>query len=177
MVPPAGAELRIGDVDVRFVPSRHARIGPLGVPLRGEVGKMPSHPARFYHYKMGGTFGILLRARGASVYHNGSADLIDAELDRERADVLLVGLAGRKGTRNYVGRITSALSPSLVIPTHHDSFFGPLEDGVRLLPGVDLDGFAAEVRDRAPHATLITPDYFERVVVPAGDARGARIVG
>jgi L-ascorbate metabolism protein UlaG (beta-lactamase superfamily) len=176
MVPPAGAELSIGDVWVRFVPSRHGRIGPFGVPLRGEVSKMPRLPARFYHYKMGGAFGILLRAAGTSVYHNGSADLIDAELDRERADTLLVGLAGRKNTRNYLARLTSALVPSLILPTHHDSFFGPLDDGVRLLPAIDLDGFATEVKDRAPNATLITPDYFERVAVPAGDARGAVIL-
>jgi L-ascorbate metabolism protein UlaG (beta-lactamase superfamily) len=176
MVPPAGAELTVGDVHVRFVPSRHGRIGPFGVPFKGEVSKMPRLPARFYHYKMGGAFGILLRAPGASVYHNGSADLIDAELDRERANVLLVGLAGRKNTRNYLARLTSALSPGLILPTHHDSFFGPFDAGVRLLPGVDLDGFAAEVKDRAPDATLITPDYFEEVAIPPGDARGAVIV-
>jgi L-ascorbate metabolism protein UlaG (beta-lactamase superfamily) len=176
MVPPAGTELTVGDVEVRFVPSRHGRILGLGVPLPGEVRKMPRLPARFYHYRIGGAFGILLRAHGVAVYHNGSADLIDAELNRTHADVLLVGLAGRKNTRHYLARLTTALSPTLVIPTHHDAFFGPLERGVRLLPGVDLDGFAEEVRERAPEATLITPDYFEPIAVPANDARGAVIV-
>lgn len=173
-IPPSGATVRFGDVEVRFVPSRHGRFFGR-VPAPGEVHGIPRLPGRIWHYRMGGAFGILIKAPGASVYHNGSADLVDAELEGERADVLLAGLAGRSGTENYVPRLVRALAPRLVVPTHHDAFFAPIERGLFLLPGIDLDGFVSDVQ-RASDAALITPEYDETICVPANDARGAVLV-
>ena len=175
-IPSRGAVVRFGDVEVRFVPSRHGKIVLGRVPFPGEVRGVPRTPARAWHYRMGGAFGILIKAPGVSLYHNGSADLVDAELEGERADVLVAGLAGRKGTENYVARLVSALGPSLVVPTHHDAFFAPIERGLHLLPGIDVDGFVSEVRVHAPDATVITPDYEEPICVPPNDARGAVLV-
>jgi L-ascorbate metabolism protein UlaG (beta-lactamase superfamily) len=172
-IPPSGAIVRFGDIEVRFVPSRHGRIALGRVPFVGEVRETPRQPGRLWHYRMGGAFGLLIKTPGVTVYHNGSADLIDAELDGEHADVLLACLAGRKGTENYVARLVSALGPKLVIPTHHDAFFAPLERGLHLLPGIDVEGFVSEVYRRASGASVITPDYEEPICVPAGDARGA----
>lgn len=173
-VPPEGARVYIGDLAVRFVPSLHGRILFGRVPFPGEVEHVASLPARAGSYRMGGAYGMLIRSPdGASVYHNGSADLVDAELAGERADVLLVGLAGRQGTRGYVERLLHALGPKVVLPTHHDAFFAPLAWGVHLLPNVDLDGFVAEVQRLAPGARIVTAGYGEALAVPAsgpGDA-------
>lgn len=175
-VPPDGRTLTVGDLEIRFVPSRHGRLARMWVPFPGEVRAPPPLPRRVWHYRMGGAFGILVRAPGATVYHNGSADLVDAALEGARADVLLVGLAGRRATRDYLARLCERLAPSLVVPTHHDAFFAPLERGVHLLPGIDLDGFAGEARRVAPNATIAFPEYDETLAVPAGDARGAAFV-
>lgn len=172
-VPANGAAVRFGDVEVRFVPSRHGKVAFGRVPLAGEVRTTPRGPGRLWHYRMGGAFGLLIKAPGVSIYHNGSADLIDAELEGEEADVLLACLAGRKGTANYVARLVSALGPKLVVPTHHDAFFAPLERGLHLLPGIDVQGFVSEVFQRSPRASVITPDYEEPICVPPDDARGA----
>jgi L-ascorbate metabolism protein UlaG (beta-lactamase superfamily) len=172
-IPPHGAVVRFGDIEVRFVPSRHGKVAFGRVPLMGEVRTTPRRPGRLWHYRMGGAFGLLIKAPGVTIYHNGSADLIDAELDGERADVLLACLAGRKGTENYVARLVSALGPKLVVPTHHDAFFAPLERGLHLLPGIDVEGFVSEVFQRSPKACVITPDYEEPICVPPNDARGA----
>ena len=173
-IPGSGAIVRFGDIEVRFVPSRHGRIAFGRVPFVGEVLTTPRGPrTRLWHYRMGGAFGLLIKAKGVSIYHNGSADLIDAELEGESADVLLACLAGRKGTENYVARLVSALGPKLVVPTHHDAFFAPLEDGLHLLPGIDVEGFVSEVYLRSPGACVITPDYEELICVPPNDARGA----
>lgn len=172
-IPASGGVTTVGSIEIRFVPSRHGRALLGRVPAPGEVREPPRGPQRLWHYKMGGAFGVLLRAPGVTVYHNGSADLVDAELEGERADVLLAGLAGRAGTPDYVKRLVSALRPSLVVPTHHDAFFAPLERGLHLLPGIDVEGFASEVFRHAPRTAVVTPDYDERLCVPAGDARGA----
>ncbi len=174
-VPPSGRTLRVGALEVRFVPSLHGRIIFGRVPFSGEVTRPPALP-RAWHYRMGGAFGILVRAPGVCLYHNGSADLVDAELAGEHADVLLVGLAGRGSTRAYLARLQRALGPRVIVPTHHDAFFAPLEEGLRLLPGVDLPGFCAEARGLAPLATLVTPAYDEVLAVPADDARGAALL-
>ncbi|MBK6697509.1 MAG: hypothetical protein IPG50_35785 [Myxococcales bacterium] len=62
------------------------------------------------------------------------------------------------------------------MPTHHDAFFSPLDDGLRLLPGIDLDGFASEVRSLAPAASLVLPLYDEVLAVPSEEPRGAGFV-
>lgn len=50
------------------------------VPVPGEVKTSPTLPARAWHYRMGGAFGLWLEADGVSIYHNGSADLVDGFL-------------------------------------------------------------------------------------------------
>jgi L-ascorbate metabolism protein UlaG (beta-lactamase superfamily) len=156
-----GANITVGDIEVRFVPSLHGRIVLGRVPFPGGVTIAPSLPARVWQYRMGGAFGILLTAKGTTVYHNGSADLVDANLRGVHADLLLVGIAGRSATRDYVKRLTGLLDPAFVVPTHHDAFFAPLDEGVHLLPGIEVEGFVDEVQQSHPRARVITPLYDE----------------
>jgi len=175
-VPPQGALVPVGDCAVRLVPSLHGRVALGRVPFPGEVRDAPALPARVHAYRMGGAFGIHVTTPGPTVYHNGSADLVDAELAGLHADVLLVGLAGRRATTRYLERLTALLSPRVVIPTHHDAFFAPLEAGARLLPGIDLDGFFREIARSAPRARVVTPTYDDVCAMPlAGDARGLTV--
>lgn len=177
-VPPEGRTLTVGDIDVRFVHSLHGKvkIGPFKVPqVPGEVVVAPARTPRAFHYKMGGAYGIHLTCAGTRIYHNGSADLVDTELANLSADVLLCGLAGRRATRDYTRRLVERLSPKLVLPSHHDAFFAPLERGCFLLPGIDLPGFEREVKDASASARLLTPDYLEDVIVPPNDPRDAFI--
>ncbi|HKQ70458.1 MAG TPA: MBL fold metallo-hydrolase [Polyangiaceae bacterium] len=168
-VPARGLVTTIGDIEIRFVPSLHGRILLGRVPFPGVVSAPPRVPARAWHYRMGGAFGILLGAGDAAIYHNGSADLVDAELDGLAADVLLVGIAGWRSTPNYVPRLVRALAPKVVVPCHHDAFFAPLRAGVRLWPGVDVAGFVAEVRHHRTATQIVTPLYDD---VVRYDARG-----
>lgn len=181
-VPPeTGKTVTVGDLEIRFVPSLHGKIVLGRVPFPGTVDIAPRLPARAWHYKMGGAFGVWMQAKradgtaGASLYHNGSADLVDAELAGLHADVLVAGLAGRQSTPDYLARLVRHLSPSVVVPTHHDAFFAPLGEGVRLLPGIDLRGFLDDARRLAPGATRITPEYGEEIVIPADGPRDAKL--
>jgi L-ascorbate metabolism protein UlaG (beta-lactamase superfamily) len=175
-VPPEGLRATIEDFAIRFVPSLHGRIVLGRVPFPGEVRGPVTIPARAWEYRMGGVYGIHLSAGGARLYHNGSADLLDAELEGTEADVALIGLAGRNATRDYVARLLRLLRPSVVLPTHHDAFFAPLDHGVHLLPGIDLDGFFRETISESRDAVIITPFYGETVVIPRGAAREAGLL-
>lgn len=181
VVPTEGRTLVVGDLEIRFVSSLHGKIFFGQIPAPGTLDVAPKLPAHVWDYKMGGAFGIWLQAKktdgspGASLYHNGSADLIDAELAGLHADVLVAGLAGRQGTPDYLARLGRCLSPKVVVPTHHDAFFAPLAEGVRLLPGIDLRGFLEQTRALFPAATRITPEYGEEIIVPPGDPRAAKL--
>ncbi|HEY2512322.1 MAG TPA: MBL fold metallo-hydrolase [Polyangiaceae bacterium] len=170
-IPAAGRTVTVGDLTITFVPSLHGRIALGRVPFPGSVARVDALPARIHEYRMGGAFGLLLRASdGTSVYHNGSADLVDAALSGEHADVLLVGLAGWRNTRDYLARLVALLGPKVIVPTHHDAFFAPLDWGVHLLRNADLDGFVAEAERLAPKTRLITAGYSEALAV---DGRAA----
>jgi L-ascorbate metabolism protein UlaG (beta-lactamase superfamily) len=158
-----GATTNVGDLEITFVPSLHGRLLLGRVPFPGTLASAPELPARVWQYPTGGVFGILLRVAGTTIYHNGSADLIDANLAGQRAQVLLVGIAGRRATRDYARRLLTLLQPDVVVPTHHDAFFAPLEEGVRLLPGIDLDGFISEARNASATARFVTPLYNETI--------------
>ncbi len=165
VVPNTGRTLVIGDIEIEFVPSLHGRIALGRVPFPGEVFGTVTTPARFWHYKMGGAFGLFLRAPGVSLYHNGSADLVDTELAGKSADVLIAGLAGRQGTRDYIDRLARALTPKVIIPTHHDAFFAPLERGLHLLPGIDIAGFLRDVRRSRPSSRVVATNYGEVIAI------------
>lgn len=167
-VPPEGRTLTVGDAEVRFLPSKHGRLLAGRVPLPGTVDVAPGPFGRLYHYRMGGAFGILVTAAGTRVYHNGSADLIDAELAGVQADVLLACLAGRHGTERYLERLVEHLEPRLLVPTHHDAFFAPLEEGVRLLPRIDVEGFLGAAKALRPQLATLAPLYDERIAVGRG---------
>lgn len=164
-VPSDGAHLSVGDLTIRMAPSRHARLFCGHVPFAGFVHGAPTRP-RFWHYRMGGAFGVFVGNGAVSLYHNGSADLVDVALRGEQVDAVLLGLAGWKTTPGYLPRLLSILRPRLVIPSHHDAFFAPLEAGVRLLPGVDFPRVLAELERIVPGARLIAPLYSETVCIP-----------
>jgi L-ascorbate metabolism protein UlaG (beta-lactamase superfamily) len=154
-----------GPFEVRLVPSLHAKL-LLGIapPFPGEIRGTPRF---FNHFRSGRPHGIFVRAGGVSVYHNGSADLVDAALDGLKADVLLVGVAGWRVTAHYLERLVRHLSPRVIVPTHYDAYFFPLEDGVRLLPGVGLEEFIEKARSVAPDATVVVPRLDEELVLDA----------
>ncbi|MCB0218981.1 MAG: MBL fold metallo-hydrolase [Chrysiogenetes bacterium] len=170
-VPQTGVTKQLGDFEVRFVPSRHGKFFFGKVPADGEITSCP-HGGHFSAsgYRMGGAFGIWMRVGDITLYHNGSADLIDMELEGLQADVLIPGLAGRYATRDYFQRLIGFLKPRWIVPTHYDAFFSPLESGLSLLPAINLRGFFREMERYAPGAPIVMPEYEEAVTFSLGRA-------
>jgi L-ascorbate metabolism protein UlaG (beta-lactamase superfamily) len=145
VVPHAPYEL--GPFVVRFVPSRHSKL-LLGrkVPFDGELtcdhldGLSPGA------YRCGQVWGIRIEVAGISLYHQGSADLDDAELARDPVDVFLAGVAGRSVTPRYWERVLARLDPRIVVPTHYDDFFAPLGASPGFVRRVRLGDVPDEIR-------------------------------
>lgn len=145
----------LGPFEVTFVPSAHSKLLlGLKVPYAGELtcdhleGLCPSA------YRCGQVWGIRIAVAGISLYHQGSAELVDEAIRHRGVDVFLAGIAGRNFTRDYWGRILPALDPALVIPTHYDDFFRPLDRELALVTGVKLAELERELTSVSRDARL-----------------------
>lgn len=158
----SGDVIDAGPMRVTVVGSRHAKMFG-AVHNDGRHDEPLAEPLRERHYKLGSIFGFLIEVAGVKIYHHGSADLIDANLESlvGRVDVLILGIAGWQNTPAYVPRMLSVTQPGLLIPTHHDAFFLPYDDGVVLLGGVGFDAFVGQVRGHRPDTRILTLDFFQ----------------
>jgi L-ascorbate metabolism protein UlaG (beta-lactamase superfamily) len=137
---------QLGPFAVSFTPSAHSKLLlGLAVPMDGELtcdhvdGLCPRA------YRCGQVWGIRIEVAGVSLYHQGSADLIDEALRPGRVDYMLAGIAGRSFTPRYWRRILPKLDPEVIVPTHYDDFWKPLDSELGFLTNVDLTALSAEV--------------------------------
>ena len=106
-------------------------------------------------YRCGQVFGIRIDVAGISLYHQGSADLIESAVPRDGVDVFLAGVAGRSVTPRYWDRILPLLDPRVVVPTHYDNFFTPLDRPLDFTARVKLAEVPAEVRAVSADAEVV----------------------
>jgi L-ascorbate metabolism protein UlaG (beta-lactamase superfamily) len=145
----------LGPFVVTFVPSRHSKLlfgrkVPMDGPLTCDHldGLAPGA------YRCGAVYGIRIEVAGTSLYHQGSADLDDAQLPDRPVDVFLAGVAGRQVTPRYWERILPRLDPRIVVPTHYDNFFSPLGRRQDFVRRVDLASVPEEIAATARDARV-----------------------
>jgi L-ascorbate metabolism protein UlaG (beta-lactamase superfamily) len=145
----------LGPFVVTFIPSRHSKLlfgrkVPMDGPLTCDHldGLAPGT------YKCGAVYGIRIEVAGIAIYHQGSADLDDAELPHHPVDVFLAGVAGRQVTPRYWERVLPKLDPRIVVPTHYDNFFSPLGSKADMVRKVALADVPDEVRRVARDARV-----------------------
>jgi L-ascorbate metabolism protein UlaG (beta-lactamase superfamily) len=148
------AQYELGPFVVSFTPSRHSKLlFGRKVPFDGPLTCEDVHGLSPGAYRCGDVFGIRIEVAGISLYHQGSADLDDAQAI-EPVDVFLAGVAGRQVTPHYWDRILPRLDPRVLVPTHYDDFFAPLSGDLGLVRRVNLSGVPDEVRAVSPDATV-----------------------
>jgi L-ascorbate metabolism protein UlaG (beta-lactamase superfamily) len=136
----------LGPFVVRFVPSRHSKLlFGRKVPFDGELTCEHLHGLAPAAYRCGQVWGIRIDVAGTSLYHQGSADVLEAELTDGPVDIFLAGIAGRGVTPRYWERILPRLDPRVVVPTHYDNFFAPLGRRLSFVGRVKLAQVPAEV--------------------------------
>ena len=154
-----------GPFRVTFVPSIHGKALFNRVPYPGQITEEKAPPQKTSYYKHGDVFGILIEVGAFRFFHIGSAAFIEEELAKAGpVDALFVGMAGRKGTPDFMKNICELLSPSVIVGHHFDNFFLPFRRGLRLNQGVNINGFVDEARAAAPQAEILLPDFFEKII-------------
>jgi L-ascorbate metabolism protein UlaG (beta-lactamase superfamily) len=117
----------LGPFEVSFTPSLHSKLLlGLAVPFDGDLTCEHLDSLSPGAYRCGQVWGISIRIAGLTIYHQGSANLIDDAVRERGVDVFLAGVAGRSFTDSYWSRILPLLEPRVVVPTHYDNFFRPL---------------------------------------------------
>jgi L-ascorbate metabolism protein UlaG (beta-lactamase superfamily) len=147
----------LGPFTVRFIPSLHSKL-LLGykVPFDGALtcdhldGLSPSA------YRCGPVYGIEIRAASTTLYHQGSANLIDDEVPTGGVDIFLAGIAGRSFTENYWSRILRRLDPAVIVACHYDDFSRPLAAPLGFSTNVNLAAFPDEISSVTRDASVAT---------------------
>jgi L-ascorbate metabolism protein UlaG (beta-lactamase superfamily) len=136
----------LGPFRVRFVPSLHSKL-LLGykVPFDGELSCEHLDALTPAAYRCGQVYGLHIEVAGTTLYHQGSANLIDELVPTGGVDVFLAGIAGRSFTEDYWSRILSRLDPAVVLANHYDDFFRPLAADVGFSANVNLTAFPEEI--------------------------------
>ena len=154
----------IGPFTVRFRPSRHSKLlAGLSVPSGGELTCDSLDHLGAGQYRCGQVWGVSIEVAGITLYHQGSADLIEDEIPDRSVDVFLCGIAGRAFTRHFIGRAVAALDPALILAHHHDDFFRPVGTDMGFSLNVNLGGFAEDVAGIAPDVRVRTLDPLQVV--------------
>lgn len=153
----------VNDIKVTAVESKHVKLIGNHVYNAGEQMTPPIPPLNEGDFKLGREFNYLLEVDGFKIYHVGDTDLIDDNVRRQVGDVdiLILGLANRNSTPDYVGRVMSLTNPEIVIPTHYDYFFQPFSWGVWVMTNARFADFVKTAQAIRPDVEIITLDFFQ----------------
>jgi len=151
----ADGPIRCGHATVTPLPAKHGKAVFGRVPLPGDIPKPPSWPPRVGELRHGQVYNWHLDLGDAKVLHIDSAEFDDDQLAAVRADVVCLCAVGRQYRKDYTRRVVELVKPEVVIPCHWDDFSLPWGAPARQLPGVDVDGFVAEIRSAGARAVVL----------------------
>lgn len=151
----ADGPIRCGEATVTPLPAPHGKAVFGRVPLPGDIREPPPWPPRLRDLRHGQVYNWHLDLGDARVLHVDSADYVDERVAAVRADVLCLCAVGRRYRKDYTRRIVELTRPEVVIPCHWDDFTLPWGAPARQLPGVDVEGFVAEIRAAGARAVVL----------------------
>jgi L-ascorbate metabolism protein UlaG (beta-lactamase superfamily) len=130
----------VGPFRMRFVPSVHSRLLLGRVPLPGEIADCDHVPTRVGAFRCGAVFGVEIRVAQRTLYHMGSAELVDAAVVTavRNVDLVLMCAAGWTASPDLPERVAHRLAPGAVLLSHWDDFLRPIEAPVRPLPAIQF---------------------------------------
>jgi L-ascorbate metabolism protein UlaG (beta-lactamase superfamily) len=163
----------LGPFEVSFTPSVHSKLLlGLAVPYDGELTCEHLDALAPSAYRCGQVWGIRIEVAGTSLYHQGSANLVDDAVRGDAVDVFLAGVAGRSFTERYWERILPLLDPRLVVPTHYDNFFKPLGEEMSLVTNVKLAELPGELAAVSRDVTLAALPRANRLPARPANTKG-----
>lgn len=106
----SGDSLKIDEVTIEAVPAYNT--------------DKPNHP------KAAGWVGFIIEMGGSRIYHAGDTDLIP-EMDKIKADIALLPVAGPTMTAEEAAQAAERINPQVAIPMHYGDILGFRADAER----------------------------------------------
>ena len=168
-----GYRLSLGQFDILFVSVVHSPMSIFMDDLGRTIDAPISPPKHIVHYREGGSFHLLIRHNGHSLYVNPSASDVDQIPDSIRAEVVFLGMGlMRRPTQEFRFRhyqhSVAKLEPCLVVPIHWDNYCLPDARTLDLIPASISP--TSNWFDEVMSWTL--QDGIEFVIVPGGQSIG-----
>jgi L-ascorbate metabolism protein UlaG (beta-lactamase superfamily) len=171
-----GQPRRYGDFVVTFLDSRHGPALAGRVPFPGHIDEDIELPAAPSEYRMGGAFGIVVEHPAGTLVHHASASWVDGMYDGISADVVLLGLAGRKDTLAYLEAVVDPTGARVVVPIHWDDFFRDFDRPLKTISAAHVREFFDTVQAARPDLAIRALPLLEPRGLLTGTQRRARPV-
>lgn len=160
----SGDRLTVGTFTIDVRASRHTDI-LVSQPMSGVISPEP-RTMWFFQYALDDTFAYRLEANGTTVWFHPTSTWAPGELEGLTAKTLIVGVTGEKQTPEKVKGLLTETKARRVLPTHFDNFFQPIERGLALMPGLDLDAARDLFKQADPSLEWGVIDLNETVYLP-----------
>ena len=161
----AGGEcFDIGPFRIEPIKTRHGLVALGKVPFPGKIDPKRKPPLRAWHFRHGEPpLLLLVTAGGKTIFHQGTANLIDNLIPLRSLDSAWVCASGYRATVDFIPRLLARIRPKRVIPFHFDDFSLPLSENTRYIRGSDPHVFGEKVKAVAPDVEIIVPRPFEPI--------------
>lgn len=151
--------IQIGKFKIKFIKSNHGKVFLGRTLFPGEIKDPLAQPAYVTKYKAGEVYSVLIEHPTGSILHHASAGTQPEMFKDVNADVVLLGLAGRPATNEYLQSVVDGVGAKIVVPIHFDNFFKSFEEPPSAIWGVKLEEFfqtaASHVRKLKVRTLLI----------------------
>jgi L-ascorbate metabolism protein UlaG (beta-lactamase superfamily) len=157
-----GEVLAYGRFRIRLLPTAHSPLTLLSrfrihhVLLNGEIKEPLKPPSRWFDYKEGGSYSMLIEHDGKTILVQSSAGFRKGALIGHHADVVFIGI-GTLGKldqdfqEDYWHEVVEAVQPRRIIPIHWDDFSLPLDQPLVPMPRT-IDDFDKSMAFLLKHA-------------------------
>lgn len=153
---PVGKPITAGAFKVTFLESQHGKALFGRIPYPGSVDEPLVPPAPASAYKLGAAYSILVEHPKGTFLHHGSAGWNPGMFKDVKADLVMLGIAGRGDSQEYVENVVRAVGAKRLLITHFDDFFVPLNAPIEPIWFVGFDEFVATTRESFPDIKLET---------------------
>jgi L-ascorbate metabolism protein UlaG (beta-lactamase superfamily) len=160
-----GSTTEVGKFKVTSFNSPHPGIiGPIYF-APGEIKGPLSKTSNIWDLKTGESVSFLIEHPEGKIFFQQTSTLPNPDPAAAlKVEVLLQGIANRKGSQEIIDQRIKKMGVKRVIPLHFDDFFKPISEPVtKELFGVKTDEFLKSVKEQCPAVQVDRPKYGEKV--------------
>lgn len=153
---PVGKPITAGAFKITFFESTHGKALFGRIPYPGTVDEPLVPPAPASAYKLGAAYSILVEHPKGTFLHHASAGWVPGMFKGVKADLVMLGIAGREDSKEYIENVVRAVGAKRLLITHFDDFFVPLNKPIEPIWFVGFSEFVETARASFPDIKLET---------------------